>query len=234
MNGRRPVGVRSTTSAIAAMRHSDVEPVGVPTQRDERRDQEERQCGIRRPRHELDVGPVSLPERPRRVELVVRRIHDHVGELSAPQGCRAVRPDAELRVAVEDVERRVWVAALEHQTGRAIVERDRVVVIRGPVPRALSRHVRDPRDGYEGHDAREEPDETMNARVGGRCFGVALSRTADRRDEHHQRGADRDDDRDRTGAFGSLDDDAVEESGVVERRARDRDRGHPKQRAHAD
>ena len=76
----------------------DVEAIGVPAERDERRDQQERQRGVGRPRHELDVRPVSLPERPRRVELIVRRIHDHVGELVRagaascdPRRCRAAR-----------------------------------------------------------------------------------------------------------------------------------------------
>jgi hypothetical protein len=58
------------------------------------------------------------------------------------------------------------------------------------------------------------------------------SRSAHGRDEDGQRRADRDDDRDCPRPFGPLDDDAVEESRVVQGRASRRDRGHSEERAH--
>ena len=73
----------------------------------------------------------------------------------------------------------------------------------------------------------------MKARVLRRRERIPLTGAAQRCGDDDERRADRQDDGHRARPPGPLDDDAVQQAGVVERRTRDGDRRDPKERPHA-
>ena len=122
-----------------------VEVVGVDAERDDRQEEKERERRIGRTPHEFDVRSDAVrPKVPGVIHLLIRGIDHVVREEAAPKRRRAVGADRQPVVAGEQVEIGIGIASRQHQTRRALVQRDRVVVVRGPVIGVLPRHAEDP------------------------------------------------------------------------------------------
>ena len=212
----------------------DIEIVRVDPRRHEGDEQQERQRGVARPPDEFIVRAVAArTQRPGRVHLVVARVDHVVREESAPKRRRTIGSDPQAAVAGEEIEIAIGVAALDHEAGGALVERDRVVVVRRPVVGVLPRHVDEPGEADEGHDADERPHRAEGPDPAGRRRRVATTRPAEGEGEHDDRRGDGEHDGGRATSPGMLEDDAVDDSREVERGASDRDRRETDERPHA-